>query len=188
MKTTFALLADHETSNFVRKMAWQIHQTYRTGIDICRLPPHISLKQPFDIADVAALESYMAELAEGIRPFEVSLPTLQLVATTIAGRPSGILWLDVEETPRLRQLHNRLNQELAVRFGNTKADFDGSSYHFHMTVTMGGQPLEVYRKIYQEFGDPPVGLRYEVHELAMFVYDQGADQLWDYMTYKILPI
>lgn len=57
-----------------------------------------------------------------------------------------------------------------------------------MTVTMGRQPLEVYRKIYQELEKLPVGLRYEVHELAMFVYDQGVGQAWDYMTYKILPI
>ena len=38
----------------------------------------------------------------------------------------GILWLAVQETEVLRQLHNRLNQELAQRFGNTQANYDGA--------------------------------------------------------------
>jgi hypothetical protein len=38
MKATFALLANAEPHNQVRKLAWDIHQKYRTGIDVCRLP------------------------------------------------------------------------------------------------------------------------------------------------------
>ncbi len=59
MKATFALLANTEVHNQVRKLSWDIHQKYRTGIDICRLPPHISLKQPFDVAEVGPVETYM---------------------------------------------------------------------------------------------------------------------------------
>lgn len=63
-----ALLADNEIHNLVRKLSWDIHQNYRTGIDVCRLPPHISLKQPFDISDLDALSEYMTELAQGLEP------------------------------------------------------------------------------------------------------------------------
>jgi hypothetical protein len=63
MKATFALLANRELHNWVRKLACQIHQNYRTGTQHCRLPPHISLKQPFAISDLTALEGYMDELA-----------------------------------------------------------------------------------------------------------------------------
>lgn len=55
MKATFALLANAEIHNLVRKLAWDNHQKYHTGIDVCRLPPHISLKQPFDISDLNRL-------------------------------------------------------------------------------------------------------------------------------------
>ena len=41
MKATFALLADHQIHDQVRKLSWDIHQKYRRGIDVTRLPPHI---------------------------------------------------------------------------------------------------------------------------------------------------
>jgi len=71
MKATFAFLSDNETHNLVRKLSWDIHQKYRTGIDVCRLPPHISLKQPFDVSDLDLLSGYMAELARSIEPFNL---------------------------------------------------------------------------------------------------------------------
>ena len=96
MKATFALLANTEVYNVVRKLAWEIHQTYRTGTLHVRLPPHISLKQPFAIANLAQLEAYMAELAETISPFTVKLTHLQLEIGRFQEMEFGILWLDVE--------------------------------------------------------------------------------------------
>jgi 2'-5' RNA ligase len=188
MKATFALLANTEVHNFVRKLAWEIHQKYRTGTIDSRLPPHISLKQPFRIADLIPLEQYMDELAKSINPFEVHLTEFQLVPIPFKGKEFGILWIDVQETDYLRQLHERLNQELAQRFENTQADVDGTSYHFHMTVMIGGQPIDVYRKYYSEIPERKVNLRYTVRELAMFVYDEPIGPKGEYLTYKILPI
>ncbi len=37
MKATFALLANNGIHNLVRKLSWDIHQKYRTGIDVTRL-------------------------------------------------------------------------------------------------------------------------------------------------------
>src|SRR5688572_27461881 len=108
MKATFALLANNEIHNLVRKLSWDIHQRYRTGIDVTRLPPHISLKQPFDISDLHSLEKYMTELARTLDPFDVLLTELQLVETTIDNLETGILWLNIQETEILRQLHNRV--------------------------------------------------------------------------------
>jgi 2'-5' RNA ligase len=188
MKATFALLANTEVYNVVRKLAWDIHQKYRTGTLHCRLPPHISLKQPFAIADLAQLEAYMAELAETISPFMAKLTHLQLEIGHFQAMEFGILWLDVEETDYLRQLHDRVNRELAQRFGNTQAAFDGADYHFHMTVMMGGQPVEVYRRLYQEIAEHRINLQFSVRELAMFVYDEPLGPQGEYLTYKILPI
>ncbi|MFZ4657558.1 MAG: 2'-5' RNA ligase family protein [Caldilineaceae bacterium] len=188
MKATFALLANMEVYNWVRKLAWEIHQIYRTGTLHVRLPPHISLKQPFAIADIAPLEVYMAELAATIPPFKLQLTELQLEIGNFQGMEYGILWLAVQETEVLRQLHNRLNQELAQRFGNTQANYDGPDYQFHMTVMMGGQPVEVYRKLYEEIAERRVDLQYSVQELAMFVYDEPMGPQGEYLTYKILPI
>lgn len=188
MKATFAFLADNNTHNLVRKLSWDIHQKYRTGIDVCRLPPHISLKQTFDISDLDLLSKYMTELAESIEPFQAHLTHLELVEATIDGLESGILWLDVEETEFLRELHNQLNEELTARFGNVPAEYDGDAYHFHMSVAIGGQPIKTYRMILDEFKDQLMNLQYTVRDLVMFVYDERSDVNAGYMTYKILPL
>jgi len=188
MKAAFAFLAEYKTHNLVRKLSWDIHQKYRTGIDMCRLPPHISLKQPFDISDLEALSKYMDELVQSIEPFQVRLPQLELIDATIDGLESGIIWLSVEETESLRGIHNRLNEELTARFGSVPADFDGDGYHFHMSVALGGQPIETYHKIMDEFKDKLKNLQYMVRELVMFVYDERSDINAGYMTYKILPL
>lgn len=188
MKATFALLADNNIHNLVRKLSWDIHQKYRTGIDVCRLPPHISLKQTFDIKDLDSLSDYMAELAESIKPFQAQLTHLELIDATIDGLESGILWLNVVETEFLRGLHNRLNEELTERFGNVPAEYDGADYHFHMSVAIGGQPIETYHKILDEFKDRLVNLQYTVREMVMFVYDDRFAVNAVYMTYMIVPI
>jgi len=188
MKAIFAFLANTEIHNLVRKLSWDIHQKYRTGIDICRLPPHISLKQPFDILDLDSLSEYMTELANNIEPFSALLTHLELVEATIDGFESGILWLNVEETESLRGIHNRLNEELTARFGNVPAEYDGADYHFHMSVAIGGQPIETYRMIFDEFKDRLGNLHYKVRDLVMFVYDERSDVNAGYMTYKILPL
>jgi 2'-5' RNA ligase len=188
MKATFALLANNEIHNLVRKLSWDIHQKYRTGIDVTRLPPHISLKQPFDISDLNLLGKYMIELAKNITPFDVKLTELQMIDMTIEGMDTGILWLNVQETELLRQLHGRVNRELTVRFGNVQAAFDGSEYHFHMTVAIGNQPIETYQKIKDEFSETLTNLRYTVREMVMFVYDEMFTMNAGYMTYMILPL
>jgi len=188
MKAAFALLADLEVANFVRKLAWEIHRKYCTGTSICCLLPHVSLKQLFEIEDLAKLEAYMCEFAQTTHPFPIKCTELQLVPATLEGMETGILWLDVQETEPLRQLHDRLNRELALRFGDTRAAFDGPEYHFHMTVMMGGQSIEVYRRMYAEIAERTVNLEFTASTLAMFVYDEPLCLNGNYMTYKILPV
>ncbi len=118
----------------------------------------------------------------------MKLTELKLIDATIEGMDTGILWLDVQETEILRQLHNRVNQELTLRFGDVHAAFDGPDYHFHMTVAIGGQPIETYRKIYGEFSGRLNDVQYAVQELVMFVYDEMYSVNAGYMTYMILPI
>ncbi len=188
MKATFAVLANHDVHNWVRRLAWQIHQTYRTGTFHCRLPPHISLKQPFSVAELTALEAYMDTLARSLTPFEVAFTGLQLEPIISEDTEYGVLWLAVQETSYLRQLHLRLNNELHQRFGNTQAAYDGSAYRFHMTVMMGGQSIDVYRQIYRDIADQRVDLRYTVKELGLFVYDEPMGPDGEYLAYKTLPI
>jgi 2'-5' RNA ligase len=186
MKATFGLLADTDVHNMIRKLSWQLHQNYRTGT--MRLPPHVSLKQPFAVKDLAALEGYLDLLARSIQPFEIKLTQLDIVSSFYEGSEYGILWADVQESKELRELHNRLNDELTRRFGPVPADHDGESYHFHMTVMIGGQPIEVYRRFLRGLESSILDRSFIVRELAMFVYDEPFRMDSEYLCYKILPI
>ncbi len=184
MKATFALLADYPTHNTVRRLAWQMYQKYGISLETSRLPPHVSLKQPFDIADLAALESYMNELVSRMSPINITLTGPELVEVN---EHTSILWLKAEQTPTLHQLHNRLNQELESRFGSTQADFDGPDYQFHMTIAIGGSSLADYRRTYEEFKNNWREISFRADAVALFAYDSINSQS-DYISYKILPM
>jgi 2'-5' RNA ligase len=188
MRATFALLVDYNVHNFIRKLAVDIHSKYQTGFLVSLLPPHVSLKQPFQISSLPKLEAYFDRLAETIQPFEIILTRLELKVLPFNDDELGILWLDVQESRILRDLHDRLNRELSERFENTETAFDGSDYHFHATVELGGQPAEVYRRIYAEYKDIEVNLRFTASEIATFYSDDSSGRPGSFITYKVLPV
>jgi 2'-5' RNA ligase len=188
MKAALALLADIAAHNLVRQLAWSAHQKYRIGVRASRIPPHVSLKQPFAVSDLPALEAYLGELAASVAPLPLLLPRLEIVPTTVDGQATGIFWLAVDETARLRQLHIRICDDLMARLGNTQAPFDGPDYRFHMTIALGAQPLSVYSEMFEELPGTMVNLNFTAHELALFLYDEDDKTITDYMTYKILEL
>ena len=135
VRATFVLLTDWETQNGMRKLAVELDAEHATGLAGSLLPAHVSLKQPFQIADLHALDTYFDEWAASIEPFDVRFAGLGFPYLEEAGM--GIVWLDVEETGLLRGLHDRLNAELAERFEGTDAPFDGPEYRFHATLATG---------------------------------------------------
>jgi 2'-5' RNA ligase len=188
MKATFVLLVDHNVHNFIRKLAVDIHSKYQIGFLASLLPPHVSLKQPFEVSSLAKLEAYFGQLAEIIEPFEITLTRLDLSIASFDNHELGILWLDVLETQTLRDLHNRINRELAEVFEHTEAAHDGAEYHFHATIELGGQPADVYRQIYAEYKDTEVNLKFIASKIAMFYYDDARAKPGSFITYKVLPV
>ena len=136
MLVTFALLGDDRLHNVIRKLALEIHHAHQTGLHAGLLPPHISLKQPFRIADLAAIETFFDRFAASIAPFELTLTHVDGPALSEQANDRGVVWLEVQEDPQLRALHERLNTELASQFTGTDAPFDGAAYHFHATVAL----------------------------------------------------
>src|SRR5260221_12455952 len=182
MKATFALLLDHQVHNVGRKLAVEVHQTYHIGLADSQLPPHVSLKQPFLIPDLSAVEAYFDQLAKSIDPLTLTFPRI--------GGPGDapVLWLEVEDTETLRQLHTRINQELAERFPETQAPFDGPAYHFHLTIALGGASSSIYQSIVAELESQKVALQAIARHLVLFYYDDDQISLGSFLTYKILPL
>ncbi len=161
---------------------------YHTGTYHCRLPPHISLKQPFPVADLPALEAYVDELANSLPPVAIDLSELQAIPISAGGQSFGLLWADVANQAELHPLHDRVNRELFERFGSTPAEHDGAEYHFHMTVTMGGQPYPVYQQYLSELDSIRLDRRFVSRQLALFLYDEPMGMVGEYLTYKIVPL
>ncbi len=187
MKATFALLAPYPVFNLVRTIAWDAHTQQGINLDVARIAPHVSLKQPFAVRNLTGLTTYMAELAASITPFDIRPTELQANPAQLNGVESAILWLDVAESTPLRGLHNRVNAELTARFGASPAQHDGANYHFHMTIAIGSQPFEAYRNFLSEYGQPTL-FTFQPDRLAMFIYDDDFQLNRGYMTDRVLPL
>lgn len=185
MRATFVLLTDRETQNLMRRLAVELDDRYQTGLAGCLLPAHVSLKQPFRITDLVTVEAFFDEWVTTVGPFEVRFTELGFRYMDEPG--AGIVWLEVEETPTLRDLHERLNAALAQRFDHTEAPFDGPEYHFHATVALGRWPAAVHEQIVSEYGERAVSGGFRARELALFYYASDDFAPGTYTAYKVLP-
>ena len=183
MKAAIALLADYNIQNFVRRIVFELDQSYQVGFLASLLPAHVSLKQPFSFEDMGRLESYFDSLATQITPFQIELDEIYYTEW----EAYGILGVDVEETNTLRKLHNQLIRELSKLFLEPSAPHDGDGYHFHMTIELmkvGKQ--NPYQAYFEELEDKKVNLAFQAAEIALFYYT-GEDHR-SFMCYKVLPL
>lgn len=186
MRATFALLTDWQAQNVIRKLAVELDSDHKIGLLGSLLPAHVSLKQPFQITSLHAVEAFFDEWAASIEPFDVRFAGLGFPYLEQAG--IGIVWFDVEETGVLRTLHDRLDTELAGRFEHTEAPFDGPQYHFHATVALGPWSLEVHEKLVSQYQGRPLSSGFQVREVAMFYYAADDIAPGTFTAYKILPL
>jgi len=185
MKAAIVVLANPAIQNIIRRMAFELNARYHTQFFAALLPAHISLKQPFVFEDMAVLEHYFDELAGRIAPFEIALERVYYEEWS----GSAILGLSVVEMPRLRELHNQLNTELSDLFSDTRANHDGSGYHFHMTVELGPLSAENGIKAYFDaLAEKQVNLRYTVTELALFYYAGELIRPGSFILYRTQPL
>jgi 2'-5' RNA ligase len=184
MKAAIALLANREIQNHVRRIVYDLNRKYGIGFLASLLPAHVSLKQPFSFNSMERLETYFAMLSKDVEPFVVELD--RVYHTQWSGY--GILALNVRETSALRELHNRINTDVADWFEDTSAPHDGDPYHFHLTIELGSVEREdVYKRYYEELGSKSVSLRFTTREIALFYY-AGGPGAGSFMTYQVLEL
>jgi 2'-5' RNA ligase len=99
-----------------------------------------------------------------------------------------VLWLEVEEPETLRQLHTSINQELAERFSEAQAPFDGPAYHFHLAIALGEASSSVYQSMVAELENWNVAFQAIARHLVLFYYDDDQIRPASFLTYKILPL
>jgi 2'-5' RNA ligase len=188
MNVGFALLVDQPTHNFMRKLAFELDRLYHTGLQAAALPAHVSLKQTFYTDDLPAVEAYFDTFAASIQPFEITFDAVEVQLAAGPNRDTGIVWLAARETSTLRDLHNRLNAELAARFTRSQADFDGPAFRFHATIAMGEQPPQIYQAIASAYSQVDLRLICHVTQILMGVAYDDTDPPGPFISYKLLSL
>jgi 2'-5' RNA ligase len=184
MKAAIALLADFPTQNIARRMVYEITRHAPIRFLGSLLPAHVSLKQPFTFEDMDALEHWFSHFTGNIQPFRIELD--RVYYTEWEGY--AIVGLHVRETPALRQLHNRINQELSYVVNNPSAAHDGADYEFHLTIELGptgsGNP---YKEFYEALPEKQLDLSFLAEYLALFFYLEPIEAAL-FNCYKVLPL
>lgn len=185
MKAALVLLADDAVQNTARKVVVRLGQQTGLHFYASLLPAHVSLKQPFKVDNLDKLDAYVDQLAASLAPFEVHMDSYYYEEWA----DTGILGLNVVETPQLRGLHGRLNEELKEIVADASAAHDGSGYHFHLTLEMA--PLEQttgLRDFFNFLPDPQEKLLFTANRLAIFVYLDDRYLPGTFTTYRIVPL
>ena len=143
MKATIVLIADYEAENFGRKLMLEAHKHGKMGFEMARLPQHISLKQPFRIESLEAMEEFFDEFAKTLSPFQVDFVDMDLFPSNVLGKVnSECMILRVKETQQLVEAKQKLNEDLFEKFGPCPAEHD-NDYVFYMTFAIGGASFEI---------------------------------------------
>ena len=170
MKAVFALLANNDLENYAKKLALRAHNIGKLGFEACRLPFHVSLKQPFDIPNVDTTEEYFDDFAKSISPVAIHFTGLDLFKANIMGNDSGCLLIKAERTPQLDELQKRFFAELSEKFGECKAEHD-DDYVFHMTIAYGLAPAVQYDKVFNGLKGNDYNFESVFSQLGLFYYE-----------------
>ncbi|MDR2941684.1 MAG: 2'-5' RNA ligase family protein [Treponema sp.] len=170
MKATFALLANNDLENYAKKLALKAQNTGKLGFEACRLPFHVSLKQPFDIPNLDSIEKYFDSFVKSINPITIHFTELDLYKANIMGNDSGVLSIKAERTKQLDELQKIFFAELDKKFGDCKAEHD-DDYVFHMTISYGLAPSVQYDKVFNELKGYDYNFESVFSQLGLFYYE-----------------
>jgi 2'-5' RNA ligase len=188
MRTAIALLVEDELSNRLASFTLRCRD-YGISLNVLRLPAHVSLKQPFTVNDFERFEKYFEEFTKSTEPQQLKLDSFVFWGN----EEYGVVVASVAASRRLRQLHSQLNAELEREFGETRADFDGDEYEFHLTVALGAFRAELLPQLENDIVTWKLEEVTVSSRLAMFIYEESTrpDPLYgvrEYGTYKVLPL
>ena len=185
MKAAIALLSDHHVQNVTRRMVYEINQRARIKFLGSLLPAHVSLKQPFTFESMDDLEDWFESFSQSAAPFRIDLARVYYDEWD----QYAIVGFEVLETPILRALHERINQELKEFVRDPSAPHDGEEYRFHLTIELGETGnLNPYKQFYESLTEKDVALSFTAGQIALFFYADGPIEIGSFICYKILPL
>ena len=187
MKATIVLIADTTTENYGRKCILEANRIGNIGFEMARLPHHISLKQPFKVPNLEAVESIFDEYAKTVNALTVPMLQLDCFRSNVFGYESGCMSIRAESTSQLITMQQNLNALIEAKLGSCPAEYD-SDYVFHMTIAIGGAPYKNYEKAYQVMKKHDYHYDFHFNRLGLLYYDDDKIRPGTYFCYKIADL
>lgn len=160
MWLAYVILLPDGVHNFMRRAGAELFARYRSSESALLLEPHVTLKQPFEGNSLEAHEEYLDALAAELEPFELRMGGFATF------EHDGVVFVDMEQDPRLEALQERIIRDLGVE----PAMFESGepvAYHFHGTVAVGLTRSQL-EDVRATLGETPQ-FRFPLQRLGLFV-------------------
>lgn len=139
------------------------------------------------VSEIAEIENYFEEFALSQSSFEIIFKAIDLLNMKNGENETQFLWLDIQESKELREIHNRLNNDIMNKFHIQNSGFDGDTFHFHSTLSYGHNQYKELSEIKNKLNNDFNEISFQVKEIAMF-YSVDEHRPGRFITHKILPL
>jgi hypothetical protein len=185
MKAAITLLSDFHVQNVARQMVYEINQHAGIKFFGSLLPAHVSLKQPFTFEDMDLLDEWLESFSREVSPFRIDLERIYYDEWD----KYAIVGFEVLETPILRFLHNRINEQLMSLVRDPSAPHDGDDYRFRLTVELGEVGLtNPFKLFYDSLHEKQVDLSFKAEHIALFFYADRPMDAGSFFCHKVLRL
>ncbi len=170
MKIGFAILLDDDSHNYARKLELELCKRFGLCWGL-KQSPHITIKPPFSVRRLEPFIDYAEDLAKKIRPFYVEIEGFDCFEPRV-------IFLDVKENPKLRNLHIRIIRDLKNRFGIKPQQPEGKNFKFHSTLAAVDVTKENIKKSKAYLKTiTKLKFKFKAEKLGVFYY-LGRDAGW----------
>jgi 2'-5' RNA ligase len=159
VQLAYVILLPAEVHNFMRCTQAELYERFEGSRTTLTLEPHVTIKQPFETAEVKPHEQYLERLSEETEPFELVMHGFGFF------EGEGVVFLDVEQDPRLLALQRRVLDELALEPGMYESE-EPAPYYFHGTLATGLSPEDL-SAAREQLGDSPE-FRFPLETFGLF--------------------
>ena len=179
-----AALLEDDIQNEIRRHVNKINRENNVSVKASLLPQHISLKISFNTDRIEKLEQYFDNIEIENEIF-IESNGIELLEQPENGNNSGLIWININENKELRNLHNKLNNDLPKILDISNSWIDGDYFRFHSTIIMGNRNYEEYQIIYKSFLTDYKDFKTQIKKIALLCSHENKITPGTFYQYKV---
>lgn len=162
MEVAFSILLDSAGYNLARRYQLKILQKFQAK-EALLIGPHVTIKYAFFANDFIGVERYFDGIAQRTHSFEIELSGIS------SFEENHVVFLNIIKSEELTKIHLKVLEDLVQRFHVTKAEFEGSNLHFHITLAYKDITSETFKSIMEDFKDESVSQKVVVKQFGLWL-------------------